>query len=209
MINKIKLKMRNIWRQRRMLAFLNRMAIKNNTKIIDLGGTPYLWEMIGLDLNVTLLNMENIHNRFKGPFKHHYCFIKGDACNVTDFADNEFDVVFSNSVIEHVGSSKQQEAFAKTVHRLAPSYWVQTPSFWFPIEAHCNMPFWWFYPQSVKQAWIHQCQRQGRYDLGKMMSQTRVLKLNHLKSLFPDAQVYTEYVAGFPKSYSMYKLETK
>ena len=38
------------------------------------------------------------------------------------------------------------------------------------------------------------------------MTETRLLTLNQLKSLFPEAQVYTEYVVGFPKSYSMYHL---
>jgi len=206
MLRKIKQQMRLIWRQRRMSAFIELMHLKKGVKIIDLGGTPQWWEMLDIDLDVTLLNLRPIQNWWKEPLKHNYQFVVGDACDVTDFADNEFDVVFSNSVIEHVGPFEQQEAFARTVQRLAPSYWIQTPSIWFPIEAHCDLPLWWFYPQPVKLVWMRRWQ-QHKPNYWNMMTDTRVLKLSHLKSLFPEAQVYTEYVAGFPKSYSMYKLK--
>ncbi len=208
-IDKIKPKMQYIWRQRRLSAFLKLMCIKSGYNIIDLGGTPELWEMIDLDLDITLLNLPDVQNHWQGPLKRTYRFVDGDACDAMDFADNKFDVVFSNAVIEHVGPPDRQDAFAMNVHRLAHSYWVQTPSLWFPIESHCNLPFWWFYPQYIKRAWIRRWQQQGREILWRQMAETRVLKLSRLKSLFPEAQVYTEYVAGFPKSYSMYRTVTK
>jgi ubiquinone/menaquinone biosynthesis C-methylase UbiE len=204
-IHSIKARMQYRWRQQRMLLFLKKMNVKKGCHIIDLGGRPGLWEMVDLeDLNVTLLNLPDEFVHWQKNYKRHYHLL-GDACHIPELADNQFDIVFSNSVIEHVGPPSQQAAFAKTVHRLAPRYWVQTPSIWFPIEAHCNLPFWWFYPQFIRQAWISRWQKQKREFAWKQMTTTRVLKLDHLKSLFPNAQVYTEYYAGFPKSYSMYK----
>ncbi|NJK36721.1 MAG: class I SAM-dependent methyltransferase [Oscillatoriales cyanobacterium RM1_1_9] len=46
--------------------------------------------------------------------------LEGDACEVLDFSDNSFDLVFSNSVIEHVGSLERQTVFAQNVQRLSP-----------------------------------------------------------------------------------------
>ncbi|MBW4620653.1 MAG: methyltransferase domain-containing protein [Cyanosarcina radialis HA8281-LM2] len=204
MIKKIKHRMQSLWRQRRMQEFLKRMHLQNGTRIIDLGGLPQIWETIDLDLDLVLLNLPGILEKTEKIWQGKYQFIEADACELQGLPDNSFDVVFSNSVIEHIGSPEKQEVFAKTVQRLAPSYWIQTPSIWFPIEAHCDLPFWWFYPSKLKQAWILEWQRRGLKFKSQQMAETRVLSLSYLKSLFPDAQVYTEYVAGFPKSYSMY-----
>ncbi|OKH25973.1 hypothetical protein NIES593_02490 [Hydrococcus rivularis NIES-593] len=204
MIKAIKPRMQRHWRKRRMEAFIELMCLKPGSRIVDLGGLPEFWETIAIDLDITVLNLPGAFTGKRGSFTRQYRFVEADACELLDLADNSFDIAFSNGVIEHVGSLARQEAFAKTVRRLAPSYWIQTPSMWFPIEAHCNLPFWWFYPPSLKNAWIRHWQRQGREFKWKQMSETRVLSLGRLKTLFPEAKVYTECVAGFPKSYSMY-----
>lgn len=204
MLDKLKPRMQKIWRQRRMEAFVKLIRPRRGSRVIDLGGLPQMWEMLDLDLDITLLNLPGALKIDQQIFKHQYRLLEVDVCNLMDFKDNEFDIVFSNSVIEHIGPLESQEAFAKTVRRLAPSYWIQTPSIWFPIEAHCNLPFWWFYPSSFKQSWIHCWQQQGREFCWKQMVETRILTLSCLKSFFPEAKVYTEYMAGFPKSYSMY-----
>src|SRR5262245_13224180 len=55
-----------------------------------------------------------------------------------DSIRQEHALVFSNSVIEHVGPPPKQAEFAHEVLRLGRSYWVQTPSKWFPIEASAS-----------------------------------------------------------------------
>jgi hypothetical protein len=92
------------------------------------------------------------------------------------------------------------------VIRLARSYWVQTPSMWFPIEAHCGMPFWWFYPESVRQSIL----RRWHAKLPAwtdMVASTRVLTRRRLTELFPNSRIHVEYSWGFPKSYSAYHIE--
>ena len=42
-----------------------------------------------------------------------------DARDLSQFKNNEFDVVFSNSVIEHVGAIKDQEAMMREVRETA------------------------------------------------------------------------------------------
>ncbi|MDQ3380692.1 MAG: class I SAM-dependent methyltransferase [Actinomycetota bacterium] len=56
------------------------------------------------------------------------------------FADDEFDIAYSNAVIEHVGSSESQLAFLRELHRVARSGYLTTPNRRFPIEVHTRIP---------------------------------------------------------------------
>ena len=76
----------------------------------------------------------------------------GDATNLSEFPDGSFDVVFSNSVIEHLQTFGNQEAMAREVRRLAPVFWVQTPNFWFPVEPHFLTPAWHWLPVAARVA---------------------------------------------------------
>ena len=119
------------------------------------------------------------------------------------YHDGEFEIVFSNSVIEHVGSDDRQRAFASEVRRVGRKFWVQTPSKWFPIEAHCGMPFWWFYPEYLRRAFL----RRWRKKLPawtEMIENTRVLTRRQLIDLFPEAKIKVERFAGLSKSYVVY-----
>ncbi|MCI0670094.1 MAG: hypothetical protein L0Y64_06505 [Myxococcaceae bacterium] len=112
-------------------------------------------------------------------------------------------MVFSNSVIEHVGDEARQTAFAKTVLRLGKRYWVQTPAKGFPVEAHTGMPFWWYYPESLRRWFV------GRWHAklpawSDMIADTRVLTRNRMLELFPGSALYVESFAGIPKSYAVY-----
>jgi SAM-dependent methyltransferase len=56
------------------------------------------------------------------------------------FRDREFDIVFSNAVLEHVGSRGAQQAFLREVCRVGRGFFVTTPNRWFPIEHHTGIP---------------------------------------------------------------------
>lgn len=127
-------------RRIRTALFMDRMGLWSGMRIIDLGGTPEIWAAIQIPLDITLINNGQdpcvIRSSDKTP--HKFSFLNGDACEL-DAPSNSFDLVFSNSAIEHVGNSDRQKAFAANACRLAPKYWVQTPAKWFPIEAHNGM----------------------------------------------------------------------
>jgi hypothetical protein len=58
------------------------------------------------------------------------------------FADGEFDVGFSNAVIEHVaGGRPGQRRFAHELCRVARRVFVTTPNRFFPLEVHTLVPF--------------------------------------------------------------------
>jgi SAM-dependent methyltransferase len=58
------------------------------------------------------------------------------------FRDGEFDVAFSNAVVEHVaGGRAGQRQFVHELCRVARRVFVTTPNRWFPIEVHTLLPF--------------------------------------------------------------------
>jgi len=66
-------------------------------------------------------------------------YVQGDACALP-FADGEFDVVYSNAVIEHVGGRERQRRFVREALRVGRSVFVTTPNRRFPIEVHTRLP---------------------------------------------------------------------
>lgn len=57
------------------------------------------------------------------------------------FRDREFDVAFSNAVVEHVGSRDDQRRFVHELCRVASRVFVTTPNRLFPLEVHTLVPF--------------------------------------------------------------------
>lgn len=190
-------------RKKRMAAFLSRMDIRGGERIIDLGGAPYFWEDCPVPLDITIINLPGFNPETSPDSHHKLTLLVGDACAVP-LPDMGFDIAFSNSVIEHVGDQDKQRAMAREARRLAPAHWVQTPSIWFPIEAHCNMPFWWFYPSPLKRHLIARW-RKKLPDWTEMVETTTVLRRGFFQRLFPDSTIWTEWALGFPKSYIAYK----
>jgi 2-polyprenyl-3-methyl-5-hydroxy-6-metoxy-1,4-benzoquinol methylase len=113
------------------------------------------------------------------------------------FADREFPVVFSNSVIEHVPKELQQ-AFASEVRRVSERYYVQTPNKWFPIEPHYQLPLVQFLPERLMKALNRRFsfgwREKGRWEPIKLLS------ARELQRLFPDAEIHRERVLGLTKS---------
>ena len=116
-----------------------RTGLYPGATVLDLGGTPELWQYVDCELDVTLVNLPE-------AFELNDYDLSGintvfaDATRALPFSARSFDLVFSNSVIEHTGGPDQQTAFAENIRQLGNGFWVQTPSIWFPVEPHCGMP---------------------------------------------------------------------
>jgi SAM-dependent methyltransferase len=82
--------------------------------------------------------------RYPGPF------VVADAAERLPFADGEFDLAYSSSVIEHVHPSRRA-AFAAEIKRVARGWFVQTPAFSFPLEPHALLPFAHWLPPAVRR----------------------------------------------------------
>jgi len=108
-------------------------ALPRPLRILDVGGTEVFWEIMGFagchDFEIVILN---IIDYLKTSYDN-LTYVKGDARDLSPFKDNEFDVVFSNSVIEHVGSYQDQEKMALEIQRVGKVFFVQTPNYYSPF----------------------------------------------------------------------------
>jgi len=186
-----------------MRLFVNRMNVTAGTSILDIGGRPDLWKHVDDTIRITLLNLPQEIDRMKGGTDPRFDLIVGNACSFPhDIAS--YDVVFSNSVLEHVGSRRRQLQFAQTVQRGA-AYWVQVPAPLFPLEVHCRVPFWWLLPSAARRRLIWKWFRAGKRFQARQMAGTRPIGRKRLRELFPEGRIETERWLGFPKSYYIFR----
>lgn len=151
---------------------------------------------------ITIVNIEETELG-EGPFK---CMV-GDACQI-DLPDNAFDIVHSNSVIEHVGDAEAVSAFACEVRRLAPAYYLQTPNWWFPVDPHFwKVPFFHWMPKAVRAELLARFRiaSAGRVKdrtlAREIVEETRLVTGRQLRDLFPDGAFRKELFGGLTKSW--------
>jgi hypothetical protein len=195
-------------RSRRIKTLIETIAAeKGCCRIVDLGGMPDYWDLFDRDflearkVHVTLVNTFRLAD--SDPM---FDMVEGDACGLDGMADNAFDLVHSNSVIEHVGDWARMTAFAGEVRRLAPRYYVQTPYFWFPVEPHyASLFFHWRSEQWRARALMKRAHgfADKAPDMGAAMREVqdaRLLDKAQFTFLFPDAAHFDEQAAGLTKS---------
>ena len=177
--------------------------------VLDIGGTEGYWRTVGFTdaqgVRVTLLNL-----RAEPVSLPNFESVVGNARNLSEFADLSIDVVYSNSVIEHVGGFEHQRQMAMEVQRVGKRFYVQTPNRHFPIEPHFLFPFFQFLAPST-QVWLVRHFSLGWYSRApdaqtarKIIGETRLLTKHELSILFPGAALLEERVLGVPKSFSVY-----
>src|SRR3954471_13567281 len=71
------------------------------------------------------------------------------------FADGEFDLGFSNAVVEHVAGGRDgQRRFVHELCRVARRVFVTTPNRWFPLEVHTLLPLAHWLPRGPRERLI-------------------------------------------------------
>ncbi len=98
------------------------------------------------------------------------------------FADQSFDIVYSNAVLEHLESWEAQQALASEVQRVGRGWFVTVPNLWYPIEPHYHLPLVQFLPQSWQQG-VARAFGKTPYPV------LRPLGKRQLRRLFPGSQV--------------------
>ncbi len=188
---------------------------QNPINILDVGGVADFWERSGL------LEIDSINIRIKtiniNPFYEQHGTknlniktMTGDATNMHQFHDQEFDVIFSNSVIEHVGNYDAQCRMASEIMRVGKKYFIQTPNFYFPIEPHFLFLGFQFLPISIrtellnnyKLGWMKR--EPDKNEARNVVESIKLLNKNQFFSLFPGANCYEEKFFGLTKSFIAY-----
>lgn len=172
--------------------------------MLDVGGYPWFWKEFALPNPITLVNLEfppGLQESFPG-----FTYLAGDGCHLP-FGDKAFSVLFSNSVIEHVGTWARQQQFASEARRVGRRLWVQTPAREFFVEPHLLAPFIHWLPASWQRRLIRHgtvwgwLTRPTPAQVNRFLSEVRLLGRDEMRALFPDCEILTERLLGLPKSY--------
>lgn len=175
-------------------------------RILDVGGTAGFWlrnaPALPKPVHLTLLNLEAVPTEGLP----NTIAVAGDARDLRQFADRSFDLCFSNSVIEHVGTFADQQAMAREVQRVAQAFFIQTPNRWFPLEPHFLFPCWQFLPIPLRAA-LHRHFRLGWMPAQpdpararREVQEIRLLTTAEMRQLFPTAEICPEKIGPLTKS---------
>ena len=187
------------FRKSRMAAFERAFILTPATRVLDVGGTALNWSLTGARPQVILLNLPSAGE----------AQVVGDG-RYLPFRDRSFDIVFSNSVIEHISSPEDQRRFAGELRRTGRAYWVQTPDRRFPIEPHLLTPFLHWFPKRLRAAGARRftvwslIERPSRdrweYYVRHCSEEVRLIGPREMQALFPEARIIRERFLGLPKS---------
>jgi SAM-dependent methyltransferase len=184
-----------------MASFLAWYRAGSGISILDVGGTPEFWSESGLDDAITVLNLapepEGMPERM--------AYVQGSATELP-FEDGSFDVVFSNSMIEHLGEWANQERFAREALRVGRGLWIQTPARWFPIEPHLLTPVVHYLPKGTQRhllrnftvwGWVT---RPDQDEVDRLLDELALLTAAQMQALFPGCTLERERFLGLTKS---------
>ena len=188
-----------------MRLFQDAFKPNSTTTILDVGGYPATWRDLSARPQITVLNIHEI-DYVRNPSDPPIQTVVGNGCRL-EFDAHSFDIVFSNSVIEHVGTFENKQMFADECRRVGGRLWVQTPARSFFIEPHLLTPFIHFLPLVAQRALIRNftvwglLTRPSGQDVRDLMAEIRLLTRKEMQVLFPDCTIIAEKVLGLTKSY--------
>jgi hypothetical protein len=215
-------RLRDVWHAQRAELFLDLVQPPRGALVLDLGGGngEFMSRLLRTaDIEVTIADLpgSELHLARARNMKT-VELAEGESL---PFASGAFDVVFCNSVIEHVTvpkadcmtkrfsnkewtkrSRENQRRFALEVRRVGRSYFVQTPHRAFPIESHTWLPLAGWMPHNTvvnvvrlsDKFWVKRC---GYVDWS-------LLGPRDMRTFFPDGKLHVERVWGLPKSLIAY-----
>lgn len=190
-------------RERRMHHLLSKFPDFHNYRILDCGGSVEYWQStLVRPASVTIVNIE-AEDVIDHPEQIE--IIKADVCTLSPDQFREYDLVFSNSLIEHVGGYHRRRALADLIRAAAPRYWIQTPDRYFPLEPHWVFPMMQALPLAARArislSWPFGHVRSRTYaDALHDCLSTELVSAAEMELLFPEAEIWHERVLGISKS---------
>jgi hypothetical protein len=194
-------------RARRWEVFRSAFPDIEQMSVLDLGGTTDAWRRAPVTPKcVVVLNLTEPGTSDDASVTP----VEGDACAARQVLaaaglEQSYDVVFSNSLLEHVGGHANRLAVAEEVRALAPYHWIQTPNRHFPVEPHWLFPGMQFLPfrarTTVAARWpLAHTPARSFEDARESVSWTELISVSELRAYFPDSVIFKERMAGLTKS---------
>lgn len=176
--------------------FMEALKPAANTTILDVGVTSdsshaesnYFEKLYPYPNQITCVGTEDgshLMKEYPG-----LCYLQVVPGQRLPFNDREFDIVFSNAVLEHVGSRGEQARFVAELRRVSKAFFITTPNRWFPFEHHTGLPFLHYLPPALFRGLI----RNTRYRYWADEANLNILTASSMANLFPDAVAHIEVV---------------
>jgi len=207
------------FRQRRavrILALINDCYQKyHQVNIVDIGGTRAYWDIIPYsflkekNVHISLVNL-NANNPLSTG-EDVFSYVSGNGCALTAFEDKSFHIAHSNSVIEHVGKWDDMLRFSNETKRVADSWYLQTPNYWFPFEPHFVVPFFHWLPRRIRVIMVMRFRLgwgnkpDNIQDAKALVNSCNLLCKRKLRKLFPEGSFFKERFLFLNKSHIVIK----
>ncbi len=195
-------------RKKRVELFFQTFKPSEQTSILDIGGTIDFWEFYATyprRLNITILNLR--YPTIEGKvYRNNYQFIQANALSLP-FRNKSFDIVFSNSLIDHLYSFENQEKFASEVDRVSNNYFIQTGNKNFPYEPHYLTPFINYLSKNMQKKIVRNftfwglLARPTSEQVNSIVDEIILSTKSEFKSLFPDALIMEQKILAMVKSF--------
>jgi hypothetical protein len=137
--------------------FTREMRPTPMTKIVDIGvseieneGSNYLEKLYPWPDNITCCGLGS-GDQIKATYPR-INFKHIDPGRSLPFEDKEFDIAYSNAVIEHVGGARQRREFISEHIRLGRAVFIVLPNRWFPVEHHTSLPLLHYWPALFRKS---------------------------------------------------------
>lgn len=183
------------------------LALQGTERVLDIGSqvdfqAQQVLERFPDQSRITAVNIGTEHLQ---AIRRAYPGVHAVQCDARrlPFADKQFDVVYSNAVIEHVGDLADQQRMADEVRRVGKRWFLTTPNRWYPFEFHARLPLVSWLPAK----WMHGIARQcgynhvhRRYQRGNDYSDVRLLTARQLRRMFPDSLILKPRVTFWPET---------
>jgi SAM-dependent methyltransferase len=175
-------------RRRKLELFLEELQPTEETSVLDVGADElgfgergtcgtlnFFEELYPWPERITALGLhDGVGFRARYPAIR---YVQGNALELP-FGDGEFDIVFSNAVLEHVGDRGRQRRFVSESRRVGRRTFITTPNRRFPLEVHTRLPFVHWLPRpathrvyrALGMEWAEEITLLTRRDLGSLFS---------------------------------------
>ena len=189
-------------RERKWVCFRQVIGVDHRATILDVGAQNedysivdnYIEKHYPYPDKITALGIEPLPDFARRyPLVHCVVYPGGEF----PFTDKQFDVVWSNAVLEHVGDFDAQVAFLRQIKRVGRRMFITTPNARFPVELHTRLPMLHYLPKSMFDWLLKRIGKNwatGAYM--NLLSERHLRRALELAGIF-NYQLYRNRLAGF------------